>query len=1122
MMGQKYKVITKDTFQEWQRIINAITNIAGVTVGLITRVLGNQVKTIVASQNTENPYLKLSRDSIIGSGIYCEQVITNKKRLIINNALTKQNWEKNIDLQCNLISYLGFPLRYSDNRIFGTICLLNNRETYYSDDLIYLLEKMRDLIESQIHEIENNWLDQLFVNKSLLRTIFDSIPVGIGLSAFPPNSAIFYVNPRFTNLFGYITNDIPTINDWFNIAYPDPHYRSLSYKLWFKMILQARQKKGIVEPQEFHVTCKNGDVRDVLISVRILDNILLSSFVDITKQKRTEAQLRLSEERHRLLAEYAKDNIWTMTPDFQFDYISPSIEYIRGYTPEEARLQTFEQILVAPDSLFKGYQRLKEISQCSPENAPKYGFRDELELLCKDGSSVWTEVIITPVFDEQGNLKQIQGITRNITERKQKEEELKQLQQEYLKILDNAPIAIASYNSNKEDPDITFLNKRFHDIFGYTLTDMPTMSEWAQLAYPDVDYRTKVFSKWHDLVEKQRKTGKRESLQCKVVNKYGEQLEILFTATALENQVLVSMLDLTDFKEVESELEKARQTLAQTALAITESIPVGTYTMVKKPDSPMAYFSFMSERFLELTGLERTEVEEDPLKGFACVHPDDYDAWVTLNAEVFAKKTPFFGETRVVVNGEVRWITAESVPRDLPDGSTVWEGVLTDITDRKNYEFELKKAHNQIIQINTELEERVKKRTFELEEREIKLEKTNQELIKANRLKDEFLAMMSHELRTPLNAILGMTEILQEKIYGEINIQQEQSLKTIENSGQHLLSLINDILDVTKIEAGKIDLNLKNISVYSLCESSLDLIQAQAQKKQIQLQNILPPNLPDIYADENCILQVLLNLLNNAVKFTPNYGKVTLEAIYPPVSDNQNSRHLRLLVTDTGIGIAKENINKLFQPFVQIDSNLNRQYGGTGLGLVLVKKFVELHGGKVSVSSRLGWGSCFMIDLPIARNQIKHKVLTSINNNTNTANTSNNRIETKITKKQPLILLAEDNEANVISMQNYLEAKGYRLFVAMDGQEAISALSGEKPDLIVMDIQMPKLDGIRAIEYLKQNPDYCNIPIIALTALVSENDREKCLKAGADEYMSKPVRLRDLANHIQRLLIPTS
>ncbi|MTF37856.1 PAS domain S-box protein [Cyanobacterium aponinum] len=857
MMGQKYKVITKDTFQEWQRIINAITNIAGVTVGLITRVLGNQVKTIVASQNTENPYLKLSRDSVIGSGIYCEQVIRNKTKLIINNALKNQKWENNFDLQYNLISYLGFPLRYSDNRIFGTICLLNNRETYYSDDLIYLLEKMRDLIESQIHEIENNWLDQLFVNKSLLKTIFDSIPVGIGLSAFPPNSDIFYVNPRFTNLFGYIINDIPTINDWFNLAYPDTHYRSLSYKLWFKMILQARQKKEIVEPQEFQITCKNGDVKDVLISVRILDNMLLSSFVDITKQKRTEAQLRLSEKRHRLLAEYATDNIWTMTPDFQFDYISPSIEYIRGYTPDEVRLQSFEQILVAPDSLLKGYQRLKEVSQCSPENTPKYGFRDELELICKDGSTVWTEVIITPVFDKQGNLKQIQGITRNIT-------------------------------------------------------------------------------------------------------------------------------------------------------------------------------------------------------------------------------------------------------------------------DRKNYEFELNKAHDQIIKINAELEERVKKRTFELKEREIRLEKTNQELIKANRLKDEFLAMMSHELRTPLNAILGMTEILLEKIYGEINIQQEQSLKTIENSGQHLLSLINDILDVTKIEAGKIDLNFKNISVYSVCESSLDLIQAQAQKKQIQLQSILPPDLPEIYADENRIRQVLLNLLNNAVKFTPNYGQVTLEAIYPPVSDNQNSRHLRLSVTDTGIGIARENIDKLFQPFVQIDSNLNRQYEGTGLGLVLVKKFVELHGGKVSFSSRVAWGSCFMIDLPIAQNQIKHKVLTSINKNNNTSNISNNRIETKVTKKQPLILLAEDNEANVISMQNYLEAKGYRLFIAMDGQEAISALSGKKPDLIVMDIQMPKLDGIRAIEYLKQNPDYCNIPIIAITAPVSGNDREKCLKAGADEYMSKPVRLRDLANHIQRLLIPIS
>ena len=250
---------------------------------------------------------------------------------------------------------------------------------------------------------------------------------------------------------------------------------------------------------------------------------------------------------------------------------------------------------------------------------------------------------------------------------------------------------------------------------------------------------------------------------------------------------------------------------------------------------------------------------------------------------------------------------------------------------------------------------------------------TNQELVRATKLKDEFLATMSHELRTPLNAILGMSECLQEEVFGTINERQAKSIATIEHSGQHLLALINDILDVSKIAAGKLELEISTVCIATLCESSFTFIKQQARQKQIYLKTRLSPELGTILIDERRMRQVLMNLLSNAVKFTPNGGTVTLTAckivsadltVPSPIKD-RSSDWLCLGVIDTGIGIAPADCDRLFQPFIQIDSGLSRQYDGTGLGLVLVKEMVELHGGFVTLKSEVGEGSCFSVYFPI-------------------------------------------------------------------------------------------------------------------------------------------------------------
>jgi signal transduction histidine kinase len=260
------------------------------------------------------------------------------------------------------------------------------------------------------------------------------------------------------------------------------------------------------------------------------------------------------------------------------------------------------------------------------------------------------------------------------------------------------------------------------------------------------------------------------------------------------------------------------------------------------------------------------------------------------------------------------------------------------------------------------------------------LARTNQELLRVAQLKDEFLATMSHEFRTPLNSIMGMSEIMTEGIFGAISQEQRQALHTIKSGGEHLLELINDILDASKIMAGMLKLEIAPVAIAHLCDASLDFVKQLALQKKIQILTNLAPNLDAIVVDERRLKQVLVNLLCNAVKFTPEGGKVDLDVSIetshrnqiPPLENSHNPTMetsksgvwIKFSVSDNGIGIAPEDQPKLFQPFIQLDSGLNRRYEGSGLGLAIAKQLVELHGGYIDLSSEVGQGSCFAVYLP--------------------------------------------------------------------------------------------------------------------------------------------------------------
>ena len=374
----------------------------------------------------------------------------------------------------------------------------------------------------------------------------------------------------------------------------------------------------------------------------------------------------------------------------------------------------------------------------------------------------------------------------------------------------------------------------------------------------------------------------------------------------------------------------------------------------------------------------------------------------------------------------------------------------------------------------------------------------------ASRVRDEFLANMSHELRTPLNAILGMTEAVLENVYGPLTDKQRSSLQIVSKSGSHLLDLISDILDLSRIEAGALSLSLSNVRVAPLCGECIAYVSDAAQKKNIGISLKCDPAFDSLSADSRRLKQILLNLLANAVKFTGTDGTIKLE-----VTGSAAANEIYFSVTDTGIGIAPDRLDDVFRPFVMLDAGLSRSREGTGLGLALVRQLVALHGGRITVESTVGVGSHFKAILPWYP-ELTHVSVPA-------------QLRSSKAVEKPLgsldILLVEDNEANIATMQNYLEMKSCSVEVARNGTDGVRLANARRYDVILMDIQLPDLDGFECMRRIKTGT-FHDVPIIAVTGLTMPGDREKCLAAGASDYMAKPVHLAELARMIRSLAKP--
>jgi PAS domain S-box-containing protein len=842
----------------------------------------------------------------------------------------------------------------------------------------------------------------------------------------------------------------------------------------------------------------------VLSGDRLTGMLIKVNLIELLTQQ--VSQLALVGERANLALKGSNDAIWDWDLEHNTKFFSSRWKQMRGFGDQEIGDSPDECIRrIHPDDYHRFMKSLDDHVLGQTEF-----FEIEYRSQCKDGSYIWVLDRGQTVKNQAGRATRFIGFETDISDRKHSEEKLQKSEQGYHALMDNASDAICLADAQG---NLIEVNHKAEILLGYTREELSKLHV-SQIHPPDA--LQEVREHFQTVVQ----GIAAPMLESLVLRKDGSQVPVEITGSLieLEGTFIAQGIfrDISKRKRIESALVDSQKRYRALFNHKSDAVFINSFTETGKPSN----FIEVNQAACESLGYSR---EELLTMGPGDIMPKDFfckrEVIETLHAQKYASQE-ILHQTK---DGKIFPVELNLVELEDSQGKTLVIASARNISDRKDYEHQLELA--------------------------------NAELIRAKRLKDEFLANMSHELRTPLNAILGMSEGLLEGILGAINERQTQAITAIEKSGRHLLSLINDILDLSKIEAGKLELEITKVDILQLCQSSLNFVKHQAFKRQIQLRANLSKEVGEMSLDERRIRQVLINLLSNAVKFTPIGGRVTLDVHYEPIEVNlaehisltriplqpkpnsvlescplEDRFYLCISVTDTGIGIAPLDQLKLFKPFVQIDSSFNRKYEGTGLGLALVKQIVEMHGGDVNLRSQIGEGSCFTVRLPyvcmtpdfqssqLSEDDQSQIIDTSFEQSNPQSDSVVDNTIPAMENTLPTILIAEDNEANTISVTSYLQAKGYYCVIAQNGQEAINLARIHHPQLILMDIQMPEMDGITATKQIRNEPILADIPIIALTALAMTGDREKCLEAGANDYLSKPYQLKYLAKVIQDLI----
>ena len=748
------------------------------------------------------------------------------------------------------------------------------------------------------------------------------------------------------------------------------------------------------------------------------------------------------------------------------------------------------------------FQRAKEQSK---ENGYPTDDDEEREwtYVRKDGSHLTVNLAVTAVRDEHGEKAGLLGMALDITDRKNAEAKLRESQKFLQAIVDAIPdpmivndldhnIILANHAawSFREGKDLDQETPKCHKVlFG---NDTPCDGTACQCPIPKT---LEMRSSTRTEQIHQDSEGNETFYEISSAPIFNDQNEIV--------QFIELFRDITDHKQAE---ETLRQKNAEVDASygrirdITDSISdiLWSYRIDEDGNIVEQEMSKQADEFLDL---EEGTINNSFEKYFSFVHKDDLPGLLEKLQE--ALKHPEVeseAEYRLVSpTDKIKWVHSRGVPSLLFDGTIKLCGRTTDITDRKKAEKEIQDYATLIENNNFELEQ------------------LKEEAEAANRTKSEFLANMSHEIRTPMTAILGFADMLLRSLNDEDSLDSAQ---TIKRNGEHLLRIINDILDISKIESGKFELDEMPWSPRGVVSEVISLLNVRAAPKGLTLTDeYVGPQPETIFTDPVRLRQILVNLVGNAIKFTET-GSVRIVA--KMAKDAKGEPQMQFDIIDTGIGIPQDQIDKIFEAFVQTDGSASRGFGGTGLGLAISKRFANMLGGDVTATSELGKGSTFSVTVSTGSLEKVRLVEYLAEEKSHTKKPA----ELLAPGAQELlhcrVLLADDIPDNQRLVASVLQEAGAEVTIVSDGQQALEAVLATMPencgknqnephkpfDVVLMDMQMPILDGYDATRRLRQKG--YERPILALTAHTMQGDRQKCLNAGCDDYLSKPINQKTL------------
>ncbi len=654
-------------------------------------------------------------------------------------------------------------------------------------------------------------------------------------------------------------------------------------------------------------------------------------------------------------------------------------------------------------------------------------------------------------------------------------EALRNSKEKYRRIFETASEGIWEQD---EDLKTTYINKRMADMMGYAVEDMEGRAVTDFMFEEDVpDYLAKT---------ENRKKGLSEAYECRFIKKDGTTLWTLLSATPVIDGgrfrgSYAMLTDITERKQTEAALQKSEELLS----ASQHLAKMGGWEFDVKQGK-----SFWNEELYRIHEIPNDPTIDHLEESLYCYSPEDRPAILTAfhnaceNGDPYDLEFPF-----TTYKGRHLWIRTIAQPV-YEEGQVVRViGSVMDITDRKQ-------AEEQLLRYRDQLEETVKQRTAEL-----RLARDAAEA--ANKAKSMFLANMSHELRTPLNAILGFSAMLRQE--QELTEGQREKLDIINRSGDHLLTLINDVLEIARIEAGRVQLENAPFDLGAMVRDVTGMMRIRAEDKSLQLQLDQASSFPRyIVGDEAHLRQILINLMGNAINNT-RQGGVTLRLC----AKNNETSHLLIEVEDCGSGIAPEDQQRIFEPFVQLSDHGAGK--GTGLGLTITRQFVQMMGGNIRLQSTPGKGSLFTVDLPLDEAK-ESDIIKQLKVETGEV--------TGLAPGQPefRILVVEDQHENQLLLEKLLVSVGFQIKIANDGAQGIELFRSWQPHFIWMDRRMPVMDGMEATRRIRALPGGTEVKIVAVTASAFAEQRNEILAAGMDDYVRKPFRAADIYDCLARHL----